>query len=157
MNPCRCGFLADAAQACPRAPRCGADYQNKLSGPLLDRFDLFVDVPAVSIDDLQQMPNGEASRIISRRVAKARDKQKFGVALINTRLQGEPLENVTKLDDTGQALMKQAAEKLKLSARAYHRVLRVARTIADLADNDNIQTDHLAEALAFRRRFDIAA
>jgi magnesium chelatase family protein len=163
MNPCRCGHMADAHQACPRAPRCGADYQAKLSGPLLDRFDLFVDVPAVSIDDLQQMPNGEKSSAISARVAQARNRQtsrhqeKFGINLINTRLQGEALENVTQLDQAGQDLMKQAADKMKLSARAYHRVLRVARTIADLADHDVIETSHLAEALAFRRRFDQAA
>lgn len=163
MNPCRCGFLSDPSQACSRAPKCGVDYQAKLSGPLLDRFDLFVDVPAVTIDDLQAMPSGENSKTVAQRVANARNRQiqrhheRFGVALINTQLQGEALDKIIQLDDAGHALMKQAADKLKLSARAYHRVLRVARSIADLADNDNIDTSHLSEALAFRRRFDVAA
>lgn len=163
MNPCRCGQIADANQACPRAPKCGADYTARLSGPLLDRFDLFVDVPAVSIDDLQKIPNGEESNIVAKRVARARVKQlerhaaEFGVTAINAHLQGQALENVTTLDDAGQKMMKQAAETMKLSARGYHRVLRVARTIADLANDNAIETHHLAEALAFRRRFDTAA
>jgi magnesium chelatase family protein len=160
MNPCRCGHIADASQACPRAPKCGMDYQSKLSGPLLDRFDLFVDVPAVSIDDLQLKTANENSGTISARVARARQKQTerhhdmFGVALINIQLQGEALEKVTALDASGEALMKTAAQKMNLSARGYHRVLRVARTIADLDGSEAIQSGHLAEALAFRRRAD---
>ncbi len=163
MNPCRCGHIADAHQACPRAPKCGADYQARLSGPLLDRFDIFVDVPAVSIDDLQKIPSGENSAAISKRVAVARQKQldrhhaTFGVNAINAHLQGEALEKMTALNEPGQKMMKQAADAMKLSARGYHRVLRVARTIADLANDNTIETHHLAEALAFRRRNDTAA
>lgn len=160
MNPCRCGFMTDPNQACARAPKCGNDYQAKLSGPLLDRFDLFVDVPAVSIDDLQKTAANENSTQILSRVQRARDTAlarhaaHFGVPIINTKLQGEALEKVTALDSAGQAMIKNAADKLKLSARAYHRVLRVARTIADLEASDMIQSNHLAEALAFRRRAD---
>ncbi len=162
MNPCRCGFMTDPNQACSRAPKCGLDYQAKLSGPLLDRFDLFVDVPAVSIDDLQQKAANENSAAVSARVARARAAQTerhrelFGVTLINTQLQGEALEKVTVLDAASESLMKTAANKMKLSARAYHRVLRVARTIADLDGSDAIQSNHLSEALAFRRRVDTA-
>ena len=160
MNPCRCGYVSDPGQACSRAPKCAADYQNRLSGPLLDRFDLFVDVPAVTIDELQTLPVGEASSQVGRRVAKARQLQtarhheQFGAALINAHLQGDALEKMTVLDEAGMALMKRAAETLKLSARSYYRVLRVARTIADLANDNSIQTTHLAEALSFRRRYE---
>lgn len=161
MNPCRCGNGAPG-QACKRGPRCAEDYQAKLSGPLLDRFDLFVDVPAVTIDDLQHLPEGEPSATIRSRVHTARQRQtqrhqdQFGSPLINAHLQGEALNAVTELNDTGQALMKQAAEKMSLSARGYYRVLRVARTIADLANSDRIEVPHLAEALSFRRRNEAA-
>lgn len=162
MNPCRCGFVSDAGQACSRAPKCAADYQNKLSGPLLDRFDLFVDVPAVTVSELQSLPVGETSSHVGARVATARSKQinrhqeNFGAGIINAHLQGQALEKMTALDEHGTKLMKQATETLKLSARGYYRVLRVARTIADLSDSDTIQTSHIAEALTFRRRYEAA-
>lgn len=158
MNPCRCGHVGDAAQACSRAPKCAADYQAKLSGPLLDRFDLFVDVPAVSIDDLQNLPNGESSADIRARVIAARQtqmtrhKNNFDTEIINAHLQGEALEQVTALNDKAKALMRQASTAMNLSARGYTRVLRVARSIADLDHSDTIQTPHLAEALSFRNR-----
>lgn len=160
MNPCRCGYVGDAHQACARAPKCAMDYQSKLSGPLLDRFDLFVDVPAVTIDEIQTLPPGESSSHVAVRVATARRNQtqrhqeQFGVPLINAHLQGEALEKMTALDSDGLTLMKRASDTLKLSARSYYRVLRVARTIADLAGHDAIGTPHLAEALSFRRRYE---
>jgi magnesium chelatase family protein len=163
MNPCRCGYLSDPSQACARAPKCGAEYQAKLSGPLLDRFDLFVDVPAVAIQDLQNLPSGEPSQQIAKRVADARaialrrTENILGTGLINAYLQGKALEETADLDHAGQDLMQQAATQLKLSARSYYRVLRVARTIADLANSETITTVHLAEALAFRRRFHVEA
>ncbi len=163
MNPCRCGFLSDPNRACSRAPKCGADYQAKLSGPLLDRFDLFVEVPPVSIEDLQKLPQGESSATLAARVARARQcalersEARWGTKLINSQLQGQALEDVTALDPAAQQMLQQAAHTLQLSARAYHRILRVARTIADLAASETIQNPHIAEALAFRRRFDTTA
>jgi magnesium chelatase family protein len=153
MNPCRCGYVSEPAQACGRAPKCAAEYQAKLSGPLLDRFDLFLDMPAVSINDLQNTPRGEASAHVADRVARARDRQMArNDNVINAQLNGEKLDTICAVDDAGKDLLAQAADKMRLSARGYHRVLRVARSIADLAGAQTIQTAHLAEALAFRRR-----
>lgn len=153
MNPCRCGYVTEASQACGRAPKCAMDYQAKLSGPLLDRFDLFLEMPAVSIDDLQNTPRGEASHSVAARVARARERQiARNDNQINATLSGEKLDAICAIEPDGKNLMAQAAEKMRLSARGYHRVLRVARSIADLAESDTIQTPHLAEALAFRRR-----
>lgn len=163
MNPCRCGMAGEPGKTCARGPKCASDYQGRLSGPLLDRFDLFVEVPGVSIDDLQNIPAGEASQKIAARVAKARDRalsrseKQFGAKLINAQLQGKALEEAVTLCNEGRTLMQKAATGLQLSARAYHRVLRVARTIADLEDSENIGTSHLSEALSYRRRFDLAA
>lgn len=153
MNPCRCGYVTEASQACGRAPKCAMDYQAKLSGPLLDRFDLFLEMPAVSIDDLQNTPRGEPSQSVAARVARARERQiARNDNQINATLSGEKLDDICVIDTDGKNLMAQAADKMRLSARGYHRVLRVARSIADLADSEMIQTPHLAEALAFRRR-----
>lgn len=163
MNPCRCGFMTDPNMACARAPKCGLDYQAKLSGPLLDRFDLFVDVPAVSVDDLQNKAANENSTAIAARVTAARERSLArnaalcGAAVINTKLSGDTLDRAAVLDTDGAAMIKNAAAKLNLSARAYHRVLRVARTIADLDGADAISKTHLAEALSFRRRADTTA
>lgn len=163
MNPCRCGFLSDPAQACSRAPKCGVDYQSKLSGPLLDRFDIFIDVPAVSIEELQTLPNGEPSVEIAKRVTSARRRAMdrsyahSSAYVINARLNGALLDSTTALEPEGQNLLQQAAQHMRLSARAYHRVLRVARTIADLDEQESIHTIHISEALAYRRRFDVAA
>lgn len=158
MNPCRCGNANDNNGACARGPKCAQDYQGRLSGPLLDRFDIFVDLPAVTIEELQTLPMGEKSSAIAARVSEARFRQQqrhekqFGAALINSQLQGDALEQATQLCSEGSTLMKRAAQNLQLSARGYYRVLRVARTIADLAASDVITTTHLAEALAFRKR-----
>jgi magnesium chelatase family protein len=155
MNPCRCGHLDDAQLACGKAPRCAADYQNKISGPMFDRIDLHVDVPAVDPLDLSAPSTAERSAAVATRVARARDIQRarygdHGPAS-NAEADGELLEAVAAPDPEGRALLTQAAEKMKLSARGYHRILRVARTIADLDGAADVARRHIAEALSYRR------
>jgi magnesium chelatase family protein len=156
MNPCRCGHLGDPALACSRAPRCAADYQAKVSGPLLDRIDLHVDVPAVSAADLILPPPAEGSDEVRARVAAARALQTERFAGKGTRsnaeADGELLESVATPDEAGRKLLAQAAEAMRLSARGYTRILRVARTIADLAGAQEIARIHIAEALSYRRQ-----
>lgn len=156
MNPCRCGHLGDAALACARAPRCAADYQAKVSGPLLDRIDLHVEVQAVSAADLVLPPPAEGSAEVRTRVAAARAVQgrRYGghAARTNAEADGELLSAVATPDAPGQALLAQAAEAMRLSARGYTRVLRVARTIADLAGAESVGRIHVAEALSYRRQ-----
>ena len=155
MNPCRCGYLGDAALACAKAPKCGADYQNKISGPLFDRIDLHVEVPAVSPADLSLPPPAEGSAEVAARVAAARAVQsERGRALAircNAQLDGEALERLAAPDTPGRTLLTEAAERLRLSARGYHRVLRVARTLADLDGSQSVRRLHVAEALGYRR------
>lgn len=156
MNPCRCGHLGDAALACSRAPRCAVDYQSRVSGPMLDRIDLHVEVDPVSAADLALPPPAEGSDEVAVRVAAARAIQSARFpetgARTNAELDGEALETFAKPDDAGRALLLQAAEKLRLSARAYTRMLRVARTIADLGGVRQIGRIHVAEALSYRRQ-----
>lgn len=157
MNPCRCGHLGDPALACTRAPRCAMDYQAKVSGPLLDRIDLHVDVAAVSAADLVLPPPAEGSAEVAARVAAARAVQTGRSAALNgartnAELEGDALEAVATPDEPGRLLLADAAAAMKLSARGYTRVLRVARTIADLAGVETIGRIHVAEALSYRRR-----
>lgn len=155
MNPCRCGYLADAEQACSRAPRCAADYQARVSGPLYDRIDLQVEVPAVAATDLTLPPPAEGSAEVAARVARAREIQTTRYAgtevRTNAEADGELLERVAAPDAAGRALLTDAAAALKLTARGYHRVLRTARTIADLAGSDAVRRTDIAEALSYRR------
>ena len=159
MNPCRCGHLDDAAQACGRGPRCGIDYQMKISGPLYDRIDLCCDVPAVKPADLVRPAAAETTAVVAGRIAiaRARQTERYASATTepairtNAEADGRELERVATPDAPGQALLAQAAERMSLTARGYHRVLRVARTIADLADSATVGRIHVAEALSFRR------
>jgi magnesium chelatase family protein len=156
MNPCRCGHLGDPALGCSRAPRCAADYQSKISGPLLDRVDLHVDVDPVSAADLALPPPAEGSAEVAARVARARAIQSErldGTGLrTNAELDGDALEAHATPDEAGRKLLMQAAETMRLSARGYTRILHVARTVADLAGAETIGRIHVAEALSYRRR-----
>jgi magnesium chelatase family protein len=159
MNPCRCGRASDPGFACKRGSnvRCAADYQARLSGPLLDRIDLHIEVPAVTASDLILPPPSEGSREVAARVARARDIQARRYTELlqpgirtNSEASGAVLEEIAKLDSSGTKLLRDAADAMRLSARGYHRVLRVARTLADLDGADNVGRIHLAEALSYR-------
>lgn len=154
-NPCKCGYLSDPARACSRAPNCGEDYMGRISGPLMDRFDLRVDVPPVAFRDLDLPSSGAASNELANRVAAARAVQAARFQdhpdmHQNADLEGTLLDQTTMLDTPARALLTSAADRFGLSARGYHRVLRVARSIADLDTTDSITRDHIAEALSYR-------
>lgn len=158
MNPCRCGHLGNHHLECARAPQCAEEYQSKISGPLLDRIDIHIEVPAVSPWDLASVKKGESSECIRRRVMAARkiQKQRFidaGLTELNTNseLKGSTLEKIAGLDDDAKALLVDFADRNQLSARAYHRTIRLARTIADLQNKLNVGNMHIAEALSYRR------
>ena len=156
MNPCRCGHLGDPALACSRAPRCAADYQGKVSGPMLDRIDLHVEVDPVSAADLALPPPAEGSAQVAARVSQARERQTARLdatkARTNADLEGDALERFATPYEAGRQLLMQAATAMRLSARSYTRMLRVARTIADLAGAEKVGRIHVAEALGYRRQ-----
>ena len=161
MNPCKCGYLDDPAMACNKAPQCGMDYRNRLSGPLLDRIDLHVSVPAVDPFAMEAGRPAEGSEAVAARVRAAREAQlersRAGNGTggapgrVNALLSGEALERIATPDEPGRRLMAEAADRLRLSARAYHRLLRVARTLADLDGRDGVSRMHVAEALSYRQ------
>ncbi len=157
MNPCKCGHAGEPGHVCRRGPRCAADYQARISGPLLDRFDLRITLPRVSALDLAAAAPAEGSAEIARRVAAARDIQQRRYAALglqgvrtNAQAPASVLQEVARPDAEGQKLLSEAAEALHLSARGYHRILRTARTLADLAGEAQVGRVHLAEALAYR-------
>jgi magnesium chelatase family protein len=158
MNPCPCGYRGDSRRACQCTPLQISKYCSRLSGPLRDRLDLIVDVQPVAITDMTGDLRGESSAAVRARVLAARERQLTrglhtthpGRARVNAQLHGKALERVCALDGVGRRLLERSAEKLHLSARGFHRVLKVARTIADLAADEAIASDHLAEALQYR-------
>jgi magnesium chelatase family protein len=159
MNPCRCGKANEPGFSCRRGPntRCTSEYQTRISGPLLDRIDLHIEVPAVTAADLILPPPAEGSREVAERVALARERQAARYAAIglphirtNAAVAGAILEDVARPDGSGLTLLREAADAMRLSARGYHRVLRVARTLADLDGADKVGRVHLAEALSYR-------
>jgi len=154
MNPCRCGYLGDPSRACGRAPACGRSYAARISGPMIDRFDLIIEVPEVTPDMLFAPPSSETSAVIATRVAAARafaaNRPHQDSECANARLQPDQLETVMRFDDDAAGLLKTAIAQTRLSARAYHKVQRVARTIADLKSEPIISRATMAEALAYR-------
>ena len=156
-NPCPCGYRGDALRACTCSEQQVRKYQQRLSGPMLDRFDIQLDVQRVDYDKLTDDRRGEPSAAIQARVEAARERQRqrykalTGV-LINSDLDAGEIDQFCKMDESATTLLKAAMRKLQLSARAYHRVLKVSRTIADLAMSDTILTEHVAEAVQYRSR-----
>ncbi len=154
-NPCKCGYLGDAERACARAPGCGDDYLGRISGPLMDRFDLRIEVPPVRYADLDLPASGDSSAEVAARVAAARERQAQRFAdhpaiRVNAEAEGQLLEDIATPDAQGRDLLARMAERVGLSARGYHRVLRVARTIADLDHAEHVRQPHIAEALSYR-------
>ena len=154
-NPCKCGYLADPTRACARVPICGEEYLGRISGPLMDRFDLRIDVPPVAYSDLDLPETGDSSADMAARIADARAVQDARFAdhvdmRVNADAEGAVLEEVATPDEEGRDLLIKVAERFGLSARGYHRVLRVARTIADLEESGGIHKHHVAEAVSFR-------
>lgn len=154
-NPCKCGHLTDPARSCARVPQCGEDYLGRISGPLMDRIDLRIEVPPVAYCDLDLPDAGECSATVAERVATARAMQAARFAdhsavRVNADAEGQLLEEVARPDAEGRELLARVAERFGLSARGYHRVLRVARTIADLAGEAAVRKPHIAEAVSFR-------
>ena len=154
-NPCKCGYMTDPARACARVPMCGEDYLGRISGPLMDRFDLRVEVPPVAWSDLDLPATGDTSAMVAGRVAAARAVQsrRYSTApgvRVNAEAEGALLEEVATPDAEGRALLQKVAERFGLTARGYHRVLRVARTIADLDGSADVARQHVAEAVSFR-------
>jgi magnesium chelatase family protein len=154
-NPCKCGYMTDPARACARVPLCGEDYLGRISGPLMDRFDLRVEVPPVAYTDLDLPATGEPSAAVAARVQAARAIQTRRFAdhpemRVNADAEGARLEEIATPDSESRELLARVAERFGLTARGYHRVLRVARTIADLDKSATVRRPHVAEAVSYR-------
>ena len=154
MNPCKCGWYGDPSGRCTCSPRAVESYRSRISGPLLDRIDIVVEVPAVHFEDLRSRAEAEPSSAVKARVDAARKRQleRFGEGrgMCNARMGPDEMRRYCDLDDTGAALMKQAFETMGLTARSYDRILKVARTVADLDGSEEILPQHLAEAIQYR-------
>ena len=153
-NPCKCGFMTDPDQACGRAPNCGNDYLGRISGPLMDRFDLRIEVPAVRFQDLSLPASGERSHVIAKRVLSAsalQDRRYANTEIAtNSDLKGDAMDRLIQMEEDAKTYLEQAAIKLNLTARGFHRVIRVARTIADLEQSEHVARHHVGEAISFR-------
>jgi magnesium chelatase family protein len=156
MNPCRCGFLGDATRECKKAPNCGEDYKNKISGPLLDRIDMVVNVGQIDIFAARNLAKGETSEVVKKRVERARHLQKLryqeDLGKINAKISGKTLEKFCELDEESQKILQKSVEKNQSSMRGISKILKVARTIADLENSPNIKSHHLLEAISYRRK-----
>lgn len=151
MNPCPCGFFGSSTHSCRCTPEQVARYQGKLSGPLLDRIDLHIEVASLPAEELLHSAPGEATAAVRERVTAARERAIARQGCTNQLLQGEALDEHLQLDAAAHELVRKAAQRLGWSARATHRALRVARTIADLAGSEAIASAHVAEAMQYRR------
>jgi magnesium chelatase family protein len=158
MNPCRCGYGKASGRACGRGPNCEASYQSRVSGPMLDRMDITIELAPVTPTDLAAPATGEETAVVGARVAAARtiqmerSRKESGAEVVNAALPDAALERIAAPDADGAALLSRAAEALGFSARGYHRILRVARTLADLEGVDAVRRRHIAEAVSYRRR-----
>ena len=151
MNPCPCGFLGHPKKACRCTPEAIARYRNKISGPLLDRIDLTIEVPSLPTCDLLQQATGENSATIRQRVEAARQRQYQRQNKINAHLTNRELDEIACITSAAKQTLAASMEKLSLSARSFHRLLRIARTIADLAEATDVETTHILRAISFRR------
>ena len=156
MNPCPCGYYGDPVKECTCSPMMVSRYQKRISGPLLDRIDIHIEVPRVEYEKLSDDRLGEPSAAIRARVEAARERQVRRFAgtglLANADMGPAEVRDFCQVDLAGKSLLKAAMQQLQMSARAYHRILKLARTIADLAGSEKIQTVHLAEAIQYRPR-----